>query len=207
MTDKKKFDGPKLKYPKVVVILGPGTLAYSHINKPDTEGQYADGKYKGTLVLDGDYDLAQLHDGCMEVAKEAFGAKLKKIAQPKMPDIDGDTKVDKEGNPKEEFAGKRLITAKSKKKPLTIDAKKQPLPSDIWPSFGDVVKMKVTLVPYTTGGQMGVTCRLEAVQLIEKNAGGDSAANADGFDEEDGYTAPAAAEGGSGGDSDGDADF
>ena len=48
------------KKPAPILVRTPrATLAFAHIMKPDTEGKYADGKFKGTFIFDLDADLSR----------------------------------------------------------------------------------------------------------------------------------------------------
>ncbi len=158
-------------------VIGPGIAAYSYLAKPDTEGKYADGKFKVTLVVDQDAPWIEgFKAKCIEAAKKEW-PKVKE-ASIKLPFKDGDE------TGKEEFEGKFLITAKSKKRPTMIDAKRKALPKDVIKS-GDEVKISVTLNPCTPSGTKTVALWLNAVQLITKNNSGYNAA--DDFEDEDGF--------------------
>jgi len=173
----------KKQFPKTVTPAG--IAAYAYLNKPDTGGKYSDDKYKVDVVIDNDVDLSKVEAACHAAAEMEWGRVPKSL---KMPITDGDTKTDKDGNPKEEFQGKMILRAKSQFRPGMVDAQRQPLPDNVWPASGDTIKISVICIPYKAGGQPGVALQLRNVQLLDKanRIGGNAA---DDFDDEDGYAA------------------
>lgn len=93
---------------------------------------------------------------------------------------------DKEGND----TGKLEFTAKSFEPTIVVTADKVKIPQTQIPllSNGSTVKMQLNIVPYFMNGNVGLTCYINAVQLlnvIEYGGGSDNS----GFSVEDGYTA------------------
>ncbi|GGD03270.1 DUF2815 family protein [Pyruvatibacter mobilis] len=170
----------------ITTVIGPGIAAYTYIAKPDTQGKYADNKHKITLVVDQDAPFVEKFKAkCLEAAKREWPkAKPEKVV---LPLADGDDRTDKDGNPKEEFAGKYLITAKTSKKTFqTVDAKRGAIPKSKIRA-GDEVKVSVTLNPCVVSGVKRVALWLNGVQLITKNNDGGSFDT--GFEDEEGYVA------------------
>lgn len=189
--------GKKDKKFTLAAVTPAGVASYSYLTKPDTEGQYADGKYKVTVIFDGDTDLSALEAKCREVAEKSWpDVDLDDV---KMPFIDGDT------TGKEELAGKIKTTIKSKFAPQLVDAKRNPLPKKVKIFSGDLIKVAVTILPYESTETVvenvkgkkvkktvkvyGITLQLGAVQLIEKRNTGSGGAGASMFEDEDGYEA------------------
>ena len=174
-----------------------GVAAYTHLYVPDTKfakpGE--DGKYKLSLVVDKN-DLADLK-ARIEGGSEVIGGVewMERIMnaheradgdKANSPVKDGDKPVDKRGKAKdvnEEFAGTWIFNFKTTYPPQLVDSKKNDLPKVVKIMSGDVVK--VSLRPNVFDG--GVNLYMNAVMLIEKNAGG-GGAGAFGDDEE-GYVA------------------
>jgi hypothetical protein len=182
------------KEPAVFVRLPAGTAGFSYLHKPDTEGTYADGKYKVTIVYDKDVDLSEIEKVCVAEAKKKW-PKLKP-SDVKMPFRDGDE------TGKEELEGKVTVTPKSKFQPKLVDAKRNELPESVKIFGGDIVKAVASLYLYESTENVkengktkkvtvyGVSLQLAGVQLIEKRGGrgGDVSSM---FDEEDGFEAEA----------------
>ncbi len=172
------------KYPTLVTPAG--VAAYAWFSKTDTGHKFSDDKYKVTLVLDpkepGVKDaIKAMTDKAKAVFKEEHGGLPKDI---KLPFVDGNTKKDADGNQKEEFAGKVLMTIKSKFQPGFFDTKRKELPDGVFPMSGDLVKVSASYFPY----EKGVSLQLRNVQLIDKrNSGTDGAGD---FDDEEGYEVP-----------------
>jgi hypothetical protein len=176
----------------VKIVLPAGVAAYAWLTKADEGQQYSDGKFKVTVVFDSDTDLSAVEAACLAAAKAKWPSV--KPADVTLPFQDGDNKE------KEEFHGKTLVTLKSKFKPAQVDAKKNPLPANVFAASGDLIKTAATLYCYEKAEKVkdakgkianvtihGVSLQLNAVQLLDKrNMGANSA---DAFDEEDGYEA------------------
>lgn len=78
------------------------------------------------------------------------------------------------------------------RKPTLFDAKGKPLPANAPPIWGgSTLKAAAEVVPYYTAKDnvVGITLRLNAVQVIELVSGQGRTASAFGFGEEDGYEA------------------
>lgn len=175
----------KVYYPKVVFPVG--TAGFSYLNKPDTEGQYADNKFKTEVVFDEIPTMRMYADGAWttvtaeQVVKKAIAVDGRKAqSQIRSFLVDGDEKLDKDGNPKEDYAGKYVINAKSKFKPAQVDTSREPLDESTSIYGGDRIKVSATALPYPpTGIIKGVALQLRAVQLVEKMNSRDAA---DDFD-------------------------
>lgn len=204
MADKKKTNP--------TYILPAGTAAFPHVEKPDSEGKFADNKFKVRMVWDGDVDLSEIRKTIIKGAKEEFGSKFDEetFAFP-FREWGDDAE-------KEEFRGKITADVKSKFAPDVRDAKRNVVSRKGIKLAGDKIKVMVTLYFYEKtekvkeGKKMvdvtiyGCSLQLVAIQIIEKRSGGGGNYGG-GFDEEDGYDASAA--GGTDGDdsSGGDDDF
>ena len=170
----------------VKIVSPPCGSAYAWLSKPDEGQEYSDGKYKVTLLLDKDSKetqsfIKELDAKCDEAAQEKWNGMPKKLSYPYK---DGDEKDN------EDFAGKWMLTAKTKFKPGTFDcsAPPTPLPEGSEPASGDLIKASFSLFCYETGGKKGVSAQLRNVQLIEKrNLSSSSMSDFDGV--EGGYTA------------------
>lgn len=177
-----------------VVFSPAGTLAFSYIAKPDTEAPPGasfkpDGKYKGTILLEPDADLADIQARALAAAREQLGEFDE--SEFHFPWKSGDTRKN------EELHGKILFDAKSQFQPECVDSRGTKLPAGVYPKSGDTVRFKVALVPFKKTekvrekGKMvdvdlfGVSARLYGVQLIKKGAGGGGGWEA----VEDGYVA------------------
>ena len=179
------------KTPAVMVRTPAAYAAYAWLDKPDSGQQYSDDKFKVTAVFDKDTDLSDIEKTLITEARKKWPGI--KPADLKLPFIDGDDKG------KDEFAGKVLLTMKSKFRPQRVDAKRNALPDNVKIFSGDVIKCAGSVYCYEStekvkeGGKTrtvtvrGVTLQLKAVQLIEKRNGGSNAA--DLFEEEEGFEA------------------
>lgn len=181
------------KTKSVQIALPPGVAAYAWLAKPDDKFP-KNGKpvFKVTVLVDGDTDISNLEDTCVNAAKEKFpGVKPAEFRMPFGPDEKG----------KEEFEGKILIRLSTVYQPYQCDALKNALPDGVSAKSGDLIRCAATVFPYESiekvreGGKTvtvkayGVSLQLAAVQLLEKRTGGGGAATADAlFDEDaDGY--------------------
>jgi hypothetical protein len=150
-----------------VVVSPEAVAAYAWLARPDEGQQYSDGKYKVTLVLDSSNEnfFKELIQKSDVVAQEEWG---------KVPSNLRYCLKDGDDTEKEEFAGKTLITCKTKYQPGFVDSSKKPLDEDTFPASGDMIRASFALIPYKTGGNAGVTAQLRNVMLMEKRNNGGS---------------------------------
>ena len=149
------------------VFVSPvAVAAYAWLAKPDEGQQFSDGKYKVTLVFDpADPEVKEFLKDVK--AKSVALAKAEiNVSSPKLPFKDGSTMKN------EEFAGKVLITAKSKFQPGFVDAAKRKLDAEVFPASGDMIRASFAISAYPGQGG-GVAAQLRNVMLVEKrNTGG-----------------------------------
>lgn len=179
---------PKKREALPMLISPSGVASFAHLSKPDTEGKYADGKYKVKLKLAkaGRPDQEKV-DAFIEHLNELHAtARGKKKTD--SPVHDGDDK-EYEGD-----HGYWLINFKSKYQPDMRDSKKNKLPKDVEVKGGDIIRVAFVALPYEEGKNAGISTQLQAVMLIEKRVGG-AGNGGDAFEEEEeGYVADAADE-------------
>lgn len=200
----------KFKHSEFVSPVGEADLTW--LDKPSPAYQAgAKEYYKTRLILEDTKDnrdwVKKVYEKALAEAKEA-GVKLKKVHNTffVLPeDMEDDDFVPQEGKKYARFPeharGKIVMDAKSTFKPGLIDTAKQSLPDDVKIYGRDLIRIKVTVNPYVSGANNGVSLYLNVVQLVEKKTSfsGGGKANLDGFDDIDGYVAQ-------GGDEDGDGD-
>jgi len=190
----------KKRNPKPIIkhILPKAPAADCYVAVPDDKpiagaDWKPDGKFKASMVFDDETPLADLRKAVIELAKEEFGSNFdEETFQFPWRNYESDAK-------RERFRDKTVVTAKTTIKPKVVDTKRQPVPEKIKVFGGDVIRMAVTLYPYSKtekvkeGKKMvdetfyGCSLRLEQVMLVEKNGG---SGEVDWGDEEDGYVAP-----------------
>ena len=188
----------KKRDPVINVVMPKGAASYAYIDKPDTEGQYADGKHKVTVICEPGTDLSK------QTAAILAGAKAK------WPDLNEDEfqwpfKLNEPDAKKEAYAGMLTYTAKSKFPPRVMDHAKNDVPPTVKVFSGDIIKVGGSIYLYEktekvreqvvengkTVGKMvdvllrGASIQMSIVQLLEKR-GGTSGPSADDFGDEDG---------------------
>jgi hypothetical protein len=179
-----KTTGKKQKFP---TELSPvGIAGFSHLDKPDTEGKYADNKFKITLYLD------KAKPENIEWAKKVNAANEEQGGEnivAKDGDEENKRRIKKKKEPRENYVGKLVVTFKSKFAPDLVSTKRDPatgkaakLPEGEAPRGGDTVKVAYASIPYEAGENTGVSLQLRAVQLVEKRPRG---SYGDAFDADD----------------------
>jgi hypothetical protein len=163
-----------------------GVARYPKISKPDTTGEYADNKYKTDVVFSDD-DLKTVKKQLLDFAKENYTAdEVKKI-------VGTDGWPIKEAKDKETGEVTEFVRFKSQRKPIIIDAKRNPIPNSVEVGGGSRIRVGGTLNAYKKGGNKGINIYLNAVQVIELQQG----FNINDFDEvDDGYVADESSFGG-----------
>lgn len=165
------------------------TARFPKISKPDTKGQYADGKFKTDAVPLDDEGLKVLEKALKDAAKH-FWPKESDVS---LPIMDFYANKEDKAAKKVEARGIRL---KSKYKPAVFDSKKKKLPDSVAIGGGSIIRIATAIFPWSKKTkfkgeeveEFGISLRLGDVQvrkLVEFQAQGDGSA----FDEdEEGFT-------------------
>lgn len=186
-----------------------GTALWTTLNKPDVRYK-AEGVYEVKLAFDGDdtavqklrTQLEKLRDEKVaeiveELERDGKGGLAKKIKVLPVFDIEEDSESGEEtGRLIKKF--KMSASGVSKKtgkkwtrKPDIFNAKGVKLPSA--PNIGSGSVLKISFEPYAyyspKDKEVGISARLQAVQIIELVAFGERDASGYGFGEEEGYDA------------------
>lgn len=200
----------------IKIFLGPGTLVYPKISKPDTYGEFADNKFKTGIAVDPEHprtkEAIQL---ILQMAKDNGIKNIVKSGQSRTVPFDDED---------EEHEGKVIFSAKTKDRPAVFDAKNRKLPEGVLIGGGTTANIQVAVncwlkkVKQKGGGSVekpwGINLFLNQVQvldLVEYSSRENSAfEEAEGYSYEgDGNEASVAEEGGadSGGDPDDEIPF
>ncbi len=167
------------------------TARFPKINKPDTKGKFADGKFKTDGTFASDEDLKAVEKALNDAAKHFW------------PKEDGVTLpiknfyASKEDKEAQKVEG-RGITLKSKYKPACFDSKKKKLPGAVAIGGGSIIRVASAIFPWSKTTKFkgeevteyGISLRLGDVQvrkLVEFQAQGDGSAfeeDAEGFEYE-----------------------
>lgn len=188
------------KKPRIYATLGPFTFAFPHITSPDTEGQYADNKYKVDAVGDP-------KSKGMVKAQETVAEALKTFGLPKkgtgIP-LKKETEKNKDTGKKVE-TGNLVLKAKSSYAPALVDASGKPIPAKAlktlkvgpgsegliegyFQEYATTEKVRNADGEIETVETKGINFTLTGVQLIKvvKGAGGGSSFGA--YEGGSGYT-------------------
>jgi len=137
---------------KVKFMSQKGTAQYPWLNNPDTQFN-SEGQYKVNIKMT-QADAADLMKQAQSFANDNFGNKGEKA---KMP-----WKIDDE-------TGEVSFVTKSKYKPKFVDSSGQVIAEGKVPTIyaGTELKVAGNFYPYNTGGNIGVSLQLGAVQIIK----------------------------------------
>jgi len=149
-----------------------GVAVYPWLNVPDTQFDTA-GQYKVKLRMNKD-DAKPIIDMVKKAANDAFGDKAKSAKLPFTNDPE---------------TGDIIMASKSKFAPSFCDSTGAVIADGNKPQIfgGSEIKLAGTIYPYNTGGNVGISLQLGAVQVIklaERSGGGGQASFApveDGF--------------------------
>jgi len=213
-----------------------GEAYFPKLDEPDTAFN-VDGEYKIGLILDEeagerfleylnskrDEAVALVTDQAEAGERDIKPAKLKKLGAADVScKMQEDAEGEETGSYIFNFKMKAKVTSKKTGKvfefrPGVFDAKRNVIDPAVTPIWGgSTVRIAYELAPYYTpkDNAAGVSMRLEAVQVLERQGPGERNAQSYGFDEEDGFDAAqdAGSFGGDGGagtqeDDDGAGDF
>lgn len=186
-------------------ITKKGVAVWPRLHEPDTKFK-AEGEYSAKIRLSAD-DSQPLIDRIETLIAEAYEAEKERLlADPKTKakakslkyaDKPYKEATDSDGNETGEYEFnikmKAQVTNKKTGKvthltPKLFDAKGKPLPESVQIWGGSTIKVAGRYNPFATAIGVGLSLRLEAVQVIELvTAGSGGNAGSYGFGEEDGY--------------------
>lgn len=188
------------KKPRIKATLGPFVLAYPYLTTPDTEGKYADNKYKTDAVEDAAYPKAivQAKAALTDAAKQ-LGVNLKDVGPDNLP-VKKEMEKDPNGGKKKVPTGKLLVRSKSQFAPAIVDAKGEPVAEKVLKNLkigpGTIARLQGYFQDYEIKGEPGISFTLTGVQIIKLVQGGTGSADFDAYEDEDGGWSPDEAEGG-----------
>ena len=147
---------------KIKFVSPFGTAQYPHISSPDTQGKYADNKFKTKLTMPLGDPEAQAFIKTIEDAATTLGKAAKSMHRPYVTDEDANTVT---------------FTFKTTYAPGVFDGRNKPIPSSTRIGGGSVLRVMGNLVDF----EKGISAQMNQVQVRELNGPGVSA-----FDEVEG---------------------
>lgn len=179
-------------------IINNVSILYPRLNQPyrfdsaenksvackwDEEGA----SYETSFIMEKD-EAVTLGRICKEAYKNAVSLDNKRKWPSEPQRLPAKTLKNDDGST--EYHGKCRIKAKygsdQTQQPKQVDAKRNPFPSDFRLTTGSKANIAVTIVPYNTGTESGVSLRIRAVQVTELAQ--EQVSNNDPFSVVDGYT-------------------
>jgi len=150
--------------PRIKATVGPFVFAYPHLTAPDTEGQYADNKYK----VDG---IAAPTSDAAKQTKAVVADALKQLGAPKNANLPLKKETAKNEKGAREETGNLLFRTKSQYAPEIVDASGKPI------SAAKLAKMKIgagsegLLQGYFSTYELTVTERVNGEKVTTKEPG------------------------------------
>jgi hypothetical protein len=145
------------------IVTPPGRLSFPHLINPDTKGQYADDKWKATLIIPKKSDFAKMKAAVLKCAKETWGRDFT-LGELMHPFNNGDLKAEK----LPDYAGCITVTAKTTKRPMIVGPDRNAIPAED-AYAGCNARLIVTAFSYEQKGKPGVTLLLSVVQFLGDN--------------------------------------
>lgn len=123
-------------------------------------------KYSVTMLWDKGTDLSKLKAACEAAITKKWGAD--RPANIAMPMKDGDEKLDKDGKPRPEYAGKKFAIAKAKAvdPPKVVDTDLNPILDKTEVYGGCKLRAAVSAYAWEFAGKRGVSLYLGNVQKV-----------------------------------------
>jgi len=155
-----------MKFKYVPFVTEVMTARYPKLSVPDTEGDYADGKYKTEGTADADY-TERFQREIQAVINQHFAGK-KNVHAPW----------------KETKEGAIAFNFKSpSKKPELFDAKNNPLKDGVVIRSGSLIRVAGIIAAWEKGAKRGVSLWPDAVRVIKLAEGSDASEPLCGRDE------------------------
>lgn len=169
------------------IVVGPVRLSHPHFFKPQAPKPTDKPKYSGTFLIPKSMDLAQLKSVIKKAKLFEYGPKENWPDDLVSPIRDGDGKAgkNKDGTPKEGYAGHWVLKATStaESKPVVCDRERMPIenPSEVYP--GCYVQAALFAYAWEYMGKQGIGFILDGVRKVKegKSLGGKRSAE-DMFD-------------------------
>lgn len=144
-------------------------LSYTYLNDPRKNDDGTDGKYGATLLIPktDTATVKQLNDA-IEAARVAGVAKgIRNAKTAPSPLHDGDGQKPRGGEYGPECKGMWVLSANSKRKPMVVDRRVQPIldPREIYSGMWAIVD--INFAAFATQGNSGITCYLNNIQKIK----------------------------------------
>lgn len=146
------------------IVTPKGRLSFPHLEKPDSTGRYADGKYKVTLLIPKTANLSGLKEAVAKCAAEGWPRQKLKLKDIMHPFRAGDEKA--ESNPA--YKDTIFITCKTKNRPTIVDSQRRGIEA-AEAYAGCDARLVVTAMSYEQKGKPGVTFLLDIVQKLGDN--------------------------------------
>ncbi|ERF79975.1 hypothetical protein JQ559_31300 [Bradyrhizobium viridifuturi] len=134
------------------------TARYPRLSEPDTQGEYADGKYKTEATAGSDY-TERLQDEIQRVAEANFPRK-KHVHVPWRDTREGEI---------------AFIFKSPKMRPELSDAKGNPLVAGIVIHGGSLIRLSGVIAAWEKGAKRGVSLWPDAVRVIKLADGAEAA--------------------------------
>ena len=156
--------------PATRVTTPVSTISFPQLFEAKAANPKDDPKFSATIIFDEGQDLSTL-DAAIEAAIEKAIEKKWNGKRPKdlkLPFKNGDEKLDKEDNPRPEFAGRTYITvnATADDQPKVVGEDREPI-IDVKEMYGGArVRVALSAYGWTYGKDKGVSFYLNAVQKV-----------------------------------------
>jgi hypothetical protein len=186
---------------EVVAFVTPWVQArFPKISTPDTEGKFADGKFKTDALFLADADHQKARAAAEAAAAKLFpGVSLDEINMPLKEFFD----KPREGEGEDKVSAGWGLVLKSKYRPAVFDARKNKLPEGVRVGGGSIIRIASAFFPWekpteetiVENGkrrkvktvQKGISLRLGDVQVKELSQGGGKSGDGSAFDEVEGF--------------------
>jgi hypothetical protein len=152
---------------RIYATIGPLVAAYPHLTAPDTQGRFADNKYKTDLIGAPTLPAMKAAVAEMNAAKKVLG-----VAKGDRTPISKQTAKDAEGKKVE--TGSYVFKTKSGYAPTVSDINGRPIPAKVLKTLkigaGSTVRVKGFFAAYS-GANSGMNFTLTDVQVIKLESG------------------------------------
>lgn len=147
----------------------PVSAGWCNLLKPDSEGQYADDKFKISVLVDPDSEIIDQLRPIVDKAADSEWGEGQRPAGFHDPLV----QVIQESKREDEIGLVRLTFKRHKDQgqPIMTDAAGVTLPEGVSIRSGDLVRIAGAAAAYVSGRNKGVTFYLNRIRLIEKRAG------------------------------------
>jgi len=151
-----------------ITTIKPVRISYPHLLTPRKNDDGTPGKYGAMLLIpkENTADIKAINDAVEAARKEGVANGIRNAKSFQSPLRDGDGQKPRGGNYGDECKGCYVLNTSSKRQPILVNQKRQPIvdPNEIYP--GIWANVAINFACFSMQANSGISCYLNGVQKV-----------------------------------------